>query len=142
MIYLGSDHAGYELKKAIKAMLAQNTEGIEDLGAENDNPSDYPRFAKAVAERVSANPQDRGILFCRSGQGMAMAANRFNDVRACVAWNAEVARESRNDNDSNILSLPAGYLTPDEAEKIVNVWLVTPASKEERHVERIKQIEP
>src|SRR3989344_8615668 len=109
MIYLGSDHAGYELKKTIETMLAQKGESVEDLGAKGDNPSDYPQFAKAVAERVSKNPQDRGILFCRSGQGMAIAANRFKNVRACVAWNAEVARESRNDNDSNILSLPAGY---------------------------------
>jgi len=141
MIYLGSDHAGYELKEYIRKYLSGKGERVEDLGAKDNQPSDYPEFAKVVAQKISQNPEDKGILFCRSGQGMAMAANRFKGVRAAVVWNAGVARESRNDNNSNILSLPAGYLSKEEASKIVDVWLATPLSTEERHHKRIKEID-
>lgn len=72
---------------------------------------------------------------------MAIAANRFKGIRAAVVWNSEVARETRNDNNSNILSLPAGYISNNEAEKIINVWLATPASKEPRHTKRIEEID-
>lgn len=141
MIYLGSDHAGFEAKEKIKRELIEKGESVEDLGANNDNPSDYPKFARLVAEKVAGDPSAKGILFCRSGQGTAITANRFRGVRAVVAWNSESARESRNDNDSNILSIPAGYLKIDEIIKIINVWLVTPASKEERHIKRIRDID-
>lgn len=141
MIYLGTDHAGFELKEQIKTMLQAKGEKVEDLGAHNDEPSDYPKFAKLVAQKVATEEGSKGILFCRSGQGMAIAANRFKGIRAAVVWNSEVARETRNDNNSNILSLPAGYISNSEAEKIINVWLATPASKEPRHTKRIEEID-
>lgn len=141
MIYLGSDHAGFEVKEKIKKELIEKGESVEDLGAKSDNPSDYPEFARLVGEKVAGDPSAKGILFCRSGQGMAITANRIKGVRAVIAWNSESARESRNDNDSNILSVPAGYLKINEIIKIINVWLVTPASKEERHIKRIRDID-
>ncbi len=141
MIYLGSDHAGYELKEYIKAHLEASGKQVEDLGAFNDDASNYPEFANIVANKVAESSDNKGILFCRSGQGMAIAANRHKGIRAAVVWSAEVARESRNDNNANVLSLPAGYISNEEAEKIVNVWLVTPASKEPRHIQRNKQLD-
>lgn len=141
MIYLGSDHGGFSLKEAVKKYLQDRGEEIEDFGASNDSASDYPEYAKLVAERVGTDIKDRGILFCRSGQGMAMAANRFKGVRAAVIWNKKVAIESREDNNSNILSLPADYISQTEAFEIVDAWLSTPFSNEPRHKLRIDEID-
>lgn len=140
MIYLGSDHGGYDLKEAVKKGLQDRGEAVEDLGAGDAVASDYPQFAKAVAGKVAADSGAKGILFCRSGQGMAMVANRFKGVRAAVAWNKEVAVESRRDNDSNVLSLPADYVSDGEAKAIVTAWLETPFSNEPRHQHRINQM--
>ncbi len=141
MIYLGSDHGGFSLKEAVKKYLQDRGEEVEDFGASNDSASDYPEYAKLVAERVGTDIKDRGILFCRSGQGMAMAANRFKGVRAAVIWNKKVAIESRKDNNSNILSLPADYISQTEAFEIVDAWLSTPFSNEPRHKLRIDEID-
>jgi len=141
MIYLGSDHGGYELKEVIKKDLQDRGEAVEDLGASDDTPSDYPEYAYAVAEKVTDDNENRGILFCRSGQGMAIVANRIKGIRVALAWNKEVAVESRKDNDSNVLSLPADYVSEDEARAIVTAWLETPFSSEPRHQHRIDEID-
>ena len=141
MIWLASDHAGFELKKIITQHLNANNVEYEDMGSDNNKPVDYPPLARKVARAVSVNDTDKGILICKSGQGMAITANRTKNIRASVVWNKNVASETREDNNSNILSLPAGYLTPDEARTIVDTWLNTPASKAERHLRRIKQID-
>lgn len=140
IIYLGSDHAGYEMKEDIKKYLTDLDHPVEDLGAYSDEPSDYPEFAYAVAEKI-IEKKARGILFCGSGEGMAIAANRLKGARASVVWNEDIARETREDNDSNILSLPSRYLKLEEARKIVKAWLETPFSQAERHVRRIKKLE-
>ena len=141
MIWLASDHAGIELKNIVMEELKRLGKKYEDLGANSHEPTDYPPLAHQVARQVSAKPNNRGILICKSGQGMAMAANRHKNVRASVVWNAEVARETREDNDSNVLSLPAGYIDSQEAVGIVKEWLKTPFSQAERHKRRTQQID-
>ena len=141
MIYLGSDHAGFELKEQIKEYLDDRSIEYQDLGANSTEPIDYPAIAKSVAQKVAGDANNRGILFCRSGQGMAIAANRTHEIRAALAWTPEVAAESRRDNNSNILSLPAGYVTTDDAVNIIQTWLDTKFSGAERHIRRIAQID-
>ncbi|MBP6930138.1 RpiB/LacA/LacB family sugar-phosphate isomerase [Patescibacteria group bacterium] len=140
MIYLGSDHAGYEYKEEVqKYLLAQGYE-TKDLGAYNNQSSHYPQFAKKVTRAVQADSGNFGILFCRSGQGMAIAANREKKIRASVAWNEKVACEARNDNDSNVLSVPTGYVSIEQTKKIIVAFLSTNASKEPRHLKRITML--
>ena len=141
MIYLGSDHSGFALKEAVKKILQVRGETIEDCGTNSSNASDYPIFAKKVADKVSKDELAKGILFCRSGQGMAITANRYKNIRAAVAWDKMSAAESRRDNDSNILSLPVDFVSMEKAIEIIDIWLETPFSELERHRERIDQID-
>lgn len=141
MIWLGSDHAGFELKEAIKQFLLNRNVLVADLGTESVESVDYSSFAEKVSKRIIDSPHDKGILFCASGQGMAMAANRHKRIRCAIGWNEKVAKESREDNDSNILSLPADYLTIKEAENIVWLWLETDFSHSERHLRRIHNLD-
>ncbi len=141
MIWLANDHAGVELKKIIVTELNNMGLAYQDLGTNDTSPSDYPNFAQKVAQKVKTDIKDRGILICKSGQGMAIAANRSRGIRASVVWNSEVARETREDNDSNVLSLPAGYIDGGEAVSILRAWLQTPFSTAERHCRRVNQIE-
>jgi len=141
MIWFGSDHAGFELKEAIKQFLLNRNVLVADLGTESVESVDYPSFAEKVSKRIIDSPHDKGILFCSSGQGMAMAANRHKGIRCAIGWNEKVAKESRVDNDSNILSLPANYITVKEAEEIVWLWLETEFSHAERHLRRIHNLD-
>lgn len=139
-VFIASDHAGLAAKDELKQALNTEYELI-DLGPEELNPADdYPIYAKKVAEAVSAEAGTRGILVCGSGQGMAIAANKFKGIRAAVVWDEEVARETRADNDSNILSLPARFLTHVQAMHITKTWLAAPFSNQERHQRRINEI--
>jgi len=141
-IYLGADHRGFNLKEYLKRYLAAKGYQAVDLGnAVYDKDDDYPNFAKLVAEKISANPTDRGILICGSGAGMAIVANKFPGVRAALAVNAKQAFMERNDEDVNVLSLTAEFTTPEQAEQIVEVFLKTPFSTEERHRRRVGKIE-
>ncbi len=143
-IYLGADHAGFYLKEKIFAHLSKLEYDVEDDGNKTLDPSDdYPQFAFAVATKVlgSEDPDARGILLCGSGQGICMAANRIRGIRAALVWNESVARETRNDNDSNVLCIPARFLKEEEALTIIDVWLQTPFSRAERHVRRLREIE-
>jgi RpiB/LacA/LacB family sugar-phosphate isomerase len=142
MLYIASDHGGFNLKEQIKVFLQTENMGVTDLGpAFLNSDDDYPDFAALVAEKVSANPQnDCGILICRSGQGVNITANKFKDVRAALVWNAKEAVASRTDDLSNVLSIPADYVTAEQATEIVKVWLETPIGTIERHVRRVNKI--
>lgn len=142
MIYIGSDHGGFRLKENVKKFLKKEKIKVTDLGAKKLQPKDdYIDYAALVAKKVSAKPAgDIGILICRSGQGVAIAANKFKNVRASLVWNTTEAKMSRQDDMSNILCLPADYISPSMAEHIVSAWLATPYSKEERHIRRVKKI--
>lgn len=139
MIFLGADHAGYSLKETIKQWLIERGETINDLGADSDANVDYPEYAEKVAHAVIEH-RGKGILFCRSGQGMAIAANKIPGVRAAIVWNTDIAKETRQDNDSNVIVLPSGFVSEPEAKEIIQFWLNTPFSSAERHLRRIKQI--
>jgi ribose 5-phosphate isomerase B len=141
-LYLGADHAGFELKQQLVKYLRDRHYDVEDVGAhELDKNDDFPRYAFAVATKVLGEDDARGILVCGSGQGMAMAANRISGIRASIAWSEEVAHETRIDNDSNVLSIPARFLDTKTAEKIVETWLETPASDDPKYHRRIDEIE-
>lgn len=144
-IYLGSDHAGYELKEKVKIWLKDWGYEFEDMGAnELDLKDDYPDFIKPVAFAVSKNPaQDRGIVFGGSGQGEAMIANRFKGVRAVVVYsdNMDIIRLSREHNDANVLSLGARFIREEDARRMIKTWLEVLFSGDERHIRRINKID-
>lgn len=141
VVYLGSDHGGFELKEQLKGWLAENSYTVDDLGAYSLNPQDdYPDFIVPVAEKVSASPGNMGIILGRSGNGEAIAANKIDGVRAAVCTDEEMARKARIDNDANILSLGADFIDFDTAKRIVKTFLETPFSNGERHIRRLEKI--
>jgi ribose 5-phosphate isomerase B len=141
-IYIGSDHAGFELKQAVKAYLAEEEYNVVDMGNDNKvETDDYPDFGHAVAKRVMTDENARGIVLCGNAQGICIVANKVRGVRAATGFNKEVAVTSRTDDDSNILCLPGRHLKPKEAREIVHHWLETPFSGEERHVRRLEKLE-
>lgn len=142
MIYIGADHGGYKLKEQLKKFLAKQGLEFKDLGASKfKDGDDYPDYSVKVAKAVTKNPlSSLGILICRSGQGVCMVANKFKEVRAALVWNVKQAQVSRNDDMSNVLCLPADFITVTEAQQIVRVWLATPYSNDPRHVRRVKKI--
>lgn len=163
-IFLATDHAGFELKEKVKKFLQGQGYDVTDCGALSfDKEDDYPDFISQAAEAVSKNPQNsRGIIFGGSGQGEAIVANKYKNVRAVVFYTPaipaqaadatgrqssdpfEIIRLSREHNDANILSLSARFLEEEDALKAVKLWLETPFPAEERHkrrVEKIKEIE-
>ena len=141
-VYLATDHAGFELKEKVKEFLQDDGYEVKDFGAyEFDKNDDYPDFISKAAEAVSKDPQSRGIILGGSGQGEAMVANKFPNVRAVVYYgNMDMIPLTREHNDANVLSLGARFLTEDEAIEAVKLWLETPFTDEERHVRRIEKI--
>lgn len=146
-VHLATDHAGFELKEKIKAFLEKEGHEVKDCGAyQYDKEDDYPDFISKAAEAISKNPEERAIIFGGSGQGEAIAANKFPNVRAAVYYGKaeEMPVLTRQHNDSNILSLGARFLTETEATASVKLFLQTPFSEDSRHsrrIEKIKQIE-
>lgn len=149
-IYIGSDHAGYELKEVLKEYIAELGHDVEDKGAhEYDETDDYTDYiapvAGAVSEAIEQGEDDnvRGIILGGSGQGEAMIANRFPHVRATVYYGGpyDIVKTSREHNDANVLSLGARFTIGDEAKEAVRIWLETPFSDADRHKRRITKIE-
>ncbi len=142
-IYIGSDHAGYKLKEALKSYIEELKHTLEDKGAFSFNPEDdYPDFVKPVAEAVALEAGSLGIILGKSGQGEAVCANRTEGIRAVVYYggNQEILKLSREHNDANVLSLGAGFLNEEEAKQAVKLWLETTFSNDERHIRRIKKL--
>ncbi|MBU1180345.1 RpiB/LacA/LacB family sugar-phosphate isomerase [Patescibacteria group bacterium] len=139
MLYLGSDHAGFKLKQAIKRYLSNHGYEYEDLGnLKLDKNDDYPDFGARVAKKVSEAPgKNKGILICGSAEGMGMVANKFRSVRAAVVYDKEAARLSREHNDANILSISGWKLTEQKARAIVKEFLETKFSGAKRHKRRL-----
>lgn len=139
-IYLGADHAGFELKEKLKSWLKKNKFNYLDLGSHTFNPDDdYPDFAEKVAKRA-AKEKALGILVCGSAQGMCIAANKVPGARAVIPFSVKEARLSREHNDANIICL-SGWGTPFlRATKILEKFLTTTFSKDVRHVRRINKI--
>lgn len=147
-IFLGADHRGFYLKEKIFKYLKDSGYDVEDIGGFEYNPNDdFPEFARVAVSKIRANEKydPRAILICGGAQGMGMAANRFKGIRASVVWEPEEAKWTRNDNDSNVICLPARVFDKDEAEakwkETVDVWLKTPFAAAPRFVRRNKQID-
>lgn len=142
-IAIGADHAGYDLKEDLEAFLRELGHQVEDVGTHGRESCDYPDFARAVAERVVRGEADRGILICGTGIGMAIAANKVPGVRAAVCHEPLSARLTRQDNDSNVLTLGGRLIGPVMAREVVRVWLETPfaGGRHERRVAKIRQLE-
>lgn len=139
-IAIGTDHAGYQYKEALKEVLQSWGHAVEDFGTHSPAAVDYPRFIRPVAAAVARGDFDRGIVLGGSGNGEAIAANRFRGVRCTLCWNQESAKLARAHNDANILSLGARMITFDAAREIVHTWLTT-EFEGGRHVARIAQID-
>ncbi len=142
-IFIGADHNGYGLKEKIESYLRSAGYDVEDVGNEQlEAGDDFPIFAARVATNVLAQEDSVGVLLCGSGQGVCMAANRYKGVRASLVWNESEAKSSRNDDDANILCLPAREITDEkQLKRIVDVWLKTPFSQTARYRRRIKQLD-
>lgn len=143
-ILIASDHAGFELKEQLERALDERGFDVQDLGTDSPDSTDYADYAHPLAERVSTGDVRRGVLLCGTGLGMSYAANRHTGVRAAVAWNAEVAKLARSHNDSNVLVLPARFLTPEQGIAILDAWLDTPfeGGRHARRVDKIDLQEP
>ncbi len=138
-IIIGADHAGFQLKEAIKPYLANLGWTVTDVGVGNPDPVDYPLYGAEVAAKVSSGEFPRGILICGSGVGMAVVANKFPRIRAALCLDEDTARLSRLHNDVNILCLAGRKTDPETAKKIIEVWLKT-AFEGGRHLRRIEKI--
>jgi len=142
-IALASDHAGYNEKERLKALLSDLGVEFEDLGTGSEESVDYPDYARKVAEQVAAGRVEQGLLVCGSGTGMAITANKVPGVRAAVAWSEETARLARQHNDANILAIGARTTPPAEIPKIVRAWFSTEfeGGRHTSRVEKIREVE-
>lgn len=139
-IYLGSDHAGWHLKQEVKRYLERVRVPYIDVGnLKYDKQDDYPDFAKMVASRVVKN-NTRGILFCHNGVGVCIVANKFKGARAVNAHSVLLAKESRVDNNTNILCLGGEHISVSQAKAIIRTWLMTKTSRADRHQRRLRKI--
>jgi ribose 5-phosphate isomerase B len=140
-ILIASDHAGFELKEKLERALGDLGYDVQDLGTDSADSTDYADYAHPLAERVSTGEVKRGVLLCGTGLGMSYTANRYPNVRAAVAWSAEIARLAREHNDANVLVLPARFLSEEQGVEILKTWLDTPFEGG-RHARRVGKIEP
>lgn len=140
MIAVGADHGGYKLKEEIKKYLDELGIEYKDFGCYDETRTDYPIYAKKVAEEVSSKRCELGILVCRSGAGMTIVANKFKGVRAANFTNEEETRFSKSDDDINVAVFGGDYITPNEAIRMLRIWLAT-EFKGGRYLERIQMIQ-
>jgi ribose 5-phosphate isomerase B len=138
-IAIGADHGGYALKLDLMEYLKTLGHQVVDMGTHSKESSDYPLIGFEVAHAVSSEGFDRGVLICKTGVGMVVIANKLQGVRAAACYDTDLARSSREHNDTNILVLGANYSNPEQARNIANVWLSTPHLGE-RHARRVSQI--
>jgi ribose 5-phosphate isomerase B len=139
-IGIGSDHAGFEYKEAIKKMLRELGHDVQDFGTNSNEPCDYPLFIRPVAEAVAKGTVERGIVLGGSGNGEAIVANRVKGVRCALCWNLESAELGRRHNDANVISMGERMVPLDLAFDIVKTWLNTPFEGG-RHLQRIREID-
>ena len=139
-IAIGSDHAGFRYKEAIKRFLNELGHAVDDFGTDSEEPVDYPLFIRPVALAVARGEADRGVVLGGSGNGEAIVANRVKGVRCALCWNIKAARLARQHNDANMISIGQRMITEDVALEIVSTWLETPFEGG-RHLRRIQLID-
>ena len=137
-INISSDHAGFKLKKSIINFLTKSHE-INDLGPHSEDSVDYPDFAHKLVTNLLDNDVSMGILICGSANGISMAANKHNNIRAAVCWNKEIAVLAKQHNDANVVSLPARFVSENEAIEIVEAFISTDFEGG-RHLRRVNKI--
>jgi ribose 5-phosphate isomerase B len=140
MIAVGADHGGFKMKEELKSFLIESGHRVYDFGTNSGDAVDYPDFAHAVARAVADGTADLGIMIDGAGVGSAMTANKVPGVRAAACYSAAVARNSREHNDANVLTLGSGTINGAQMREIVSVWLGTEIS-EDRHRKRVSKIE-
>ncbi len=138
-VAVGADHAGFPLKERIKAYLEQRGDTVLDMGTHSAESTDYPQYAFLVAEAVRDGKADRGILVCDSGNGIAIAANKVEGIRAAIAINPKHAEMSRRHNDANVLVLASALLAPSDEIATIDAWFAAPFDGG-RHARRVGQI--
>ncbi len=138
-IAIGSDHAGFEHKEALKKWLENNGYSVKDFGTHSLDSVDYPDFAHPVADAVEKNEVDSGMLLCGSANGVAITANKHQGIRAALCWTEEIAALARQHNNANIVCIPARFVSYAQAEKILHTFLNTSfeGGRHERRVEKI-----
>ena len=140
-IIVGADHGGFKLKNAIKTYLEDQGHTVIDTGALELNPNDdYPEIVQPAMEALGQNPARKAILVCRNGVGVTIVANKYAGVRAGLSFNKAHAESSRNDDDTNVLTLGADYLSTQEALQITEAWLQTPFENNARRTRRLEEI--
>ncbi len=143
-VYIGADHNGFDFKQTLLEELTRAGYQVVDEGDTVRKPDDdFPQFAARTIGALKADPDNdaKAILICGSGQGMCMAANRYKGIRASLVWNVEEARASRNDDDANVLCLPARYISTEDAVSLTETWLRTPFAGAARFKRRIKELD-
>lgn len=141
MIAIGSDHGGFDLKQVIIGYLKEKGIPYRDYGCPDKNSCDYPVFGKAAAEAVASGECDRGIVVCTTGIGISIVANKVPGIRCALCQDSYSAKMTRLHNDANMLALGGGIVGPNLALEIVETFLNTPFSDEEKHKRRIGLIE-
>ena len=140
-IYIGADHAGFDMKALIKEHLELQGYIVDDVGAHTfDETDDYPIYAKAVAQAVRAHPNSLGILSCGNAEGIMIAANKFDGIRAGIGYSMEAARSMRTDDNANIIAIPGRIELTDTPTAIVDQFVQTPFSQKPRHTRRLQQV--
>jgi ribose 5-phosphate isomerase B len=139
-IAIGGDHAGFALKTKIASALVASGHGVEDAGAYDASPSDYPDFARRVAQLVISGACERGVLVCGSGVGASIAANKVPGIRAALCHDTFSARQGVEDDDMNVLCLGARVIGPALAQEVLSAFLAARFSGAERHVRRVGKI--
>ncbi|MEI8005046.1 MAG: ribose 5-phosphate isomerase B [Bacteroidota bacterium] len=141
-IAIGSDHAGYQFKEFLKEYLTLQNYTITDFGTHSEDSMDYPDSIHPLGDAVNRNEIEKGVIICGSGNGVAMVANKYPGVRAAVCWNEEITKLARIHNDANVISLPARFISRDEALSFLQIFLSTDfeGGRHKRRVEKISQI--
>ena len=142
-VAIGADHGGFALKEELKPLLESLGLAVRDVGVYDGKPADYPDIAVKVADLVAAGTASRGILIDGAGIGSSMAANKVQGIRAALCYDKASARNSREHNDSNVLTLGARLLTPTQAEEVLRTWIATPfaGGRHQARVQKIMDIE-
>jgi ribose 5-phosphate isomerase B len=137
---IGSDHAGYQLKKALEPFLKSLRHNVIDMGAFDEKPSDYPDFAELVGQAILDGRAERGILICGSGVGVSVAANKMIGIRAAVCHDSYSAHQGVEHDDMNVLVLGSRIIGEKLAEDLIKNYLSAKFTKEERHVRRLAKV--
>jgi ribose 5-phosphate isomerase B len=141
-LFIGADHAGFSLKNQLREHLTHAGFDVEDVGAMTlEDDDDYPGYAFALATKLIAEEDGRGVLVCGSGQGMSIAANRVRGIRAGLAWDKESARVAKTDDNCNVLVLPSRFVDEAVAADMVDAWLAAEFNKDPKYQRRLDEVE-